>query len=696
MPRRRPLRLLGAPALVLALTLGRTGIAAAAEPRKTAPKDLGLVESAVTRLQQLDVTLIGQEADLQGITASDFEIKVGGEKLKRFLLDRVCQEPVAAASPPSGAAAAVSPSAAPVGAATFVFYFDHPHLTQAGRAAAIELAKDLVPKLVTDGNRAMVVSNAADLTTYVPLTDDGVAIVAALDRMRSDRNEWDPYAAQEEDRVADVQRTLGTSGDGSNSSIEMAVAIATAYQLEERWRQERDLRRLDMVLGRLADLDAPKAVVYFADTMRSNAGEHYLSFFGPTTIEATRKGRHFEDMTKNDAATASMNFDRVIDSAAALGVRFYTVEATGMSADSLNLASRSGTSNMRTSATIAANSQRHRDAQDSLASLAAETGGDVFLNGVAAPRVARKIAADLSCVYLVSFDPAGFRRDQPLAVKVKVKRPGIRVQVRGRTIIQGDSARLTSRLLATFAAPEASRIDVPLRIGLVPLGYRGGVFIARVQVVVPGSPVAGSAWDVGASLVSRGQVREDVSERVELQTPGVRVVLEKEMRFAAGPYELVAVAHESRTDRIGARKIEGSWASPDEKLAMVGPIALLQPASAAFLRGGAKHVTGNMVVDESDPVRADLPAALVGIVCRAKDQRETLRVERVLIGETETTFPPTEMAFPAQERCAQVRDLIPAATLGEGRYRYRIRISDRSGVLAEAERILVVPGRPAP
>ena len=38
-----------------------------------------------------------------------------------------------------------------------------------------------------------------------------------------------------------------------------------------------------MVLGRFADLDQPKVVFYFADTMRMRSGEHYLYLFGDRT-----------------------------------------------------------------------------------------------------------------------------------------------------------------------------------------------------------------------------------------------------------------------------------------------------------------------------------------------------------------------------------------------------------------------------
>ncbi len=682
---RRRLAVLLAPALLAAASPGAVG----EEPPP--PKDLGLVESAVSRLHQIDMTVSGPEATLRGLRPEDLTVKVGFWKLRRFVLDRVCH---GSAAEPEAEGAAV-PSQPPPGAPTFVLYFDHPHLTQTGRVASLDLAREIVPKIVAGGGRAMVVSNAAELHTYVPLTDDPSVIVRALERMKSDRAEWDFYASQEEDRVADVERLLGVSGDASNANIEMAIARARAYQLEERWRQERDLRRLEMILGRLADIDAPKAILYFADTMRANAGEHYLSFFGPTTLGATAKGQVMETYIRNDAETGKMNLDRVIDQAAALGIRFFTVEGAGLVADSLNLASRSGASTTRSSAEFAANSQRHRDAQETLASLATETGGRAFLNGAPSAKVARRINDDLRCVFLISFDPRGFPRDTPLEVKVKTKLRDVEIHVRGRTVIQGDSSRLTAKLLASFAAPEASRSDFPVRVGVVPLGYRRGEFVARVQVAVPGAPVAGAKWDVGASLVSQGAVRADASGRAEVPVPGIPVVLERDMTFAPGPYELVAVAHEAVTDQIGSVRVEGRWHAPEETSASIASLALLQPFHGAVIRDGAPAAPGQIVIGEGGLVRSDEPAAVVGLVCRSRDQKAALRVERVLLGEGETEFLPAEIGYVEGEPCAQIRDVIPRDVLGEGRYRYVMRVADRTGPLARAERSFVVPPRKA-
>ena len=56
--------------------------------------------------------------------------------------------------------------------------------------------------------------------------------------------------------------------------------------------------------------------------------------------------------------------------------------------------------------------------------------------------MADQILVDLSCLYLLSFDPRGFRQDAPLTVSVRVKRPKVKALVRGRIVIQSDAKRL--------------------------------------------------------------------------------------------------------------------------------------------------------------------------------------------------------------------------------------------------------------
>jgi VWFA-related protein len=691
-------------ALTVALSIA-LGAPLGAAPESEPPKDVGLMERTSARLAQIDVTVSGPKDAIAGLTAADFEVRLNDKLVRNVIVDALCSETGAsraAATPaPTDAPAAEAPATASsppavpavpserASTVSYLLYFDQPHLTQAGRRASIDAAREMMPKLMAGGNRAMVVSNAKSLKVLVPLTEDESKIDAALATMIGDVTDFDPFAMTEENRLAEVIGEI-------DNRLDRALALAKRYAQEERSRQERDLNRLRMVIGRLAEVDPPKAVLYFADNMRGNAGEHYLSFFSSSVLsDPNGVPTSAAADVQLAASTGALPLDGVINEASADGVRFYTVEGQGLLGPTTFIQAKNAGMVKHGSAGVLLSTQRIKDSQATLVTMAAETGGRHFLNGITPAKMSAQILDDLSCVYLLSFDPRGWPEDKPLAVSVVVKRPKVKATARGRLVIQSDSSRLTARVLSAYAAPTANASPVNLRIGLIPVGYEKGRYQARVQVSVPPSRIPGTTWDLGASLVSNGAVVQAGSGRVSVANPGVPVVWEKDMEFSPGDYELVAVAHETTTDELAQRELTGAWPRIDDELAFVAPIAVSQPAKGGFLRDGNAKTSGALVIPEGELLRGDLPTALITLVCRAKDEKKPLHVERTLIGETETPVGKDDIDM-GQDRCAQVRDLIPRKTLGPGSYRFVVDVSSGGTDLTRTERKFVVPDLTAP
>jgi hypothetical protein len=355
----------------------------------------------------------------------------------------------------------------------------------------------------------------------------------------------------------------------------------------------------------------------------------------------------------------------VLREAASFGVRFYSVQAEG----------------------LAPSSTRVRDAQDTLKALALETGGRAFLNGVAAERMAADILGDLSCLYLVSFSPEKLAQDRPLPVRVAVSRPGLAVQVRGQIIVQSESARQASRLAAAFARRGESE-DGRMSAAVIPTGYGGGRYSALVQLAVPAAAVPRGSWEIGATLVQGGAAREIAKRKIATNVTGIPIVLERVERFRSGPYEIVAVARDTSTGAIVSRRIEGEWPEVG-KAATIGPIAVLEPASGAFVRGPENRTSGSLARSETQPLRADHPAAIVSLVCRAEDGPTTIRAERRLVGEEVMRLTPLDLDL-RKEICAQVRDVVPSNTFGAGRFLYEIKAVAEGIELARRDRSFVV------
>ncbi len=686
------------------------------------PKDLGLVEKAGSRLVQIDLSVTRRDGSSVDIQPGDLEVRVGKTTIRDFTLDRICS-PTAPAAP--GAPIPVPARTAAI--ASYLFYFDEPHMTYAGRARGIDVARELVKTLIVGGNRGMVISNSRDLVAFSPLTGDRGQLLAALDRLQRDTSRVDNYAeyeraradalaqqASDEARQADAEERdydhrvppgsaptssgaaggsgggnrLGSGGGGGgggrkgggadpreakiaqiqrSSTLSKSLVLedeARALQRDEMHRAQLALERFQLALFRLSGVRAPKAVVYFADNLRVKAGEHYLQ----TVYKAMSQEGAFTGMTPEFDGIRDVDgfFQRAVTMAGSVGARVYAIQAAGMTADSLGL----------------------REAKDTLSSLALETGGKSFLEGISTASIAGTISQDMECLYLVSFEPKALPQDQPLPVRIAVNRTDAVVRARSRIVVPSERAIAESRRLSAFLNPRVN--GAALSLGLVPVGFDGKKYSELFQLAVPDGGPVGTVWTVSASIIDRGRVVQEFDRTVTAQLAGQPLVVEHLLSLSPASYEVVAVAENTTLDTLISGQLEAVEPEAGKDGASATAPVALQPQRAWFLRDdGAPRTSGSLVRVEGEPLTTDLPTALVAYVCRGKNEKSTLQIERRLVGQTAVTFPSITLE-PGADSCAQVRDLIPAATLGDGTFQYVVTILRGQELLAKAQRQVVV------
>ena len=675
----------------IAMAVVLTSVGAAQDNDK--PKDLGLVEKAGSRLVQIDLSVTRRDGSSVDIQPSDLEVRVGKTTIRDFTLDRICSSTASAAPGTPIPAPASTPAIA-----SYLFYFDEPHMTYAGRARGIEVARELVKTLIVGGNRGMVISNGRDLLALSGLIDDPAELLAALDRLQSDTSRQDDYAEKERARVDDLAREASRqakqakfdeksydrmvsgpnhayqAGPGTTDQAYMANAERSStlpawgglagdvkeLQRDELWRAQSALERFRLALLRFASVRAPKAVVYFADNLRLNAGEHYVR----TVYKSMEQEGAFKSRTPDLGGIRDVEgyFERAIAMAGSVGARVYAVQAAGMTADSLGL----------------------RDAKDTLSSLALETGGKAFLEGVSMASISGTISRDMECLYLVSFEPKALPQDQPLSVRIAVNRADAVVRARSQIVIPSEKAMAEGRRLAAFLNPRSN--GAVLTLGLVPVGFDGKKYTDLFQLAVPEGGPAGSVWTVSVSIVGSGRVVQEFDRTVTTQQAGQPLVVEHLLDLPPGSYEVVAVAENTTLDTLLSGQLEVVGPEAEKNGASVTAPVALQPERGLFVRDDSgPRPSGSRVRVEGEPLKADLPTALVGYVCRSKSEKSTLRIERRLVGQTAVTFPPIVLE-PAGDPCAQVRDVIPAATLGDGSFQYVVTVLRGEELLAKAQR----------
>ena len=211
-------RVRGGALLLAALTLSAASDDTA-DPAEE-PRKIGLVERAERGLAQLDVSVRGPWEAISDLTVEDFELVINGQLIEGVIVDRLCSQPDpsekaskrAAAEPPAPAVEAGPASLPDRLPASFLFYFDQQLMSGAGRQNSIDLTREMIPKLIRDGNRAAIVSSGRRLATLADLTDDVDVLLETLDRLERDREQWVAYPQEEDFRIREVLETLENLG----------------------------------------------------------------------------------------------------------------------------------------------------------------------------------------------------------------------------------------------------------------------------------------------------------------------------------------------------------------------------------------------------------------------------------------------------------------------------------------------------
>jgi len=597
-------------------------------------------------LAQVEAIVDGPRELAGSLAHDDFRLFVTGRPVELIAVDRLCRSGLELA--PTDEIASSLAQSTPPGRASYLLYFDQHNLTMEGRETSIALAKEMVEELVGKGSRAAIVSAGDRLLTVSEFSGAVGELQAALDALRKDNSQWDEYPTLEHNRYRRIMEA-GWSSAGA------ACAMARSFQNDEITRTEGALELFSSVLARFLGEEPPKVAIYFGDTTRIKAGRHYFAVAGVGC-----------DRNPFDALSA---FQRVTQDAAAFGVRVYAVQAAGLT-DS-NFASRT------------AQGWATQDSHGGLKALALDTGGDAFLNGASVETMVGRLNADSDCLYVLNFDPRALPKDTALTVRVEVDSPGVRVRSRSQLVIQSDSTRKTAELLAAFTAPESVKSRLPMNGAVVPIEFDKGRFRALVQAIIPASTLpTGGEWDIGMSLVFGSVVRNDESGRISVDRAGVPVVLESEMTFRPGPFDILFVGHETRSGEIAAGQFVGEWPRRKEQ-PVITEIAIVQPTPGVFLRSGKVRTNGSLSVPSDGSIRGAAPIAMLSLVCRPVDRKKALTVERAITGESVVEFPPLELPSDSGP-CTQVRDIVPENTLAAGNFSYSVRIKG-SGVKRSRE-----------
>jgi VWFA-related protein len=521
-------------------------------------------------------------AIVPGLTAADFEVREDGaaQEVLSFTFERITDKPIPFAQKTEllagvedriqATAAAVAPkpeaeSAAPAmtseafaGRRLIVLLFDVSSMEPEDVQRAVDSARKYVSEQMSVADLVAVATVSTTLDVLTDFTGDRAAVDGALTRL------------------AYTEGTATPPPDASTAAAdELAAAgeetVAEATELDA-FNNDVRLRAIRTLAETLAPIEQKKAIVYFSAGMERSGQDNQVELRS------------------------------AINAAVRSNVSIYPIDSRGLQAvvpgGDARQASGRGTS-MFSGRGVAQQYARLAASQDTLTSLAADTGGRAFTDTNDFGEAFSRVQRDMSAYYILGYSSTNPAKDGRFRrIQVRVKREGLRVEARAGYYAERDFAHTSrgdreSQLQEQlFAAVSAT--DLPV---LVTGGYfrlAADKYYVPISLAVPGSAVPVAAGKDKASLDLLGMVRDErgfpvgrFRETLQLPSAGdgtlgrKQVLYQSAVTLPPGRFSVKVVVRENTNGAIGS--FEAAVHVPDLRQAplKVSAVVLstqLQPA----------------------------------------------------------------------------------------------------------------------
>jgi VWFA-related protein len=541
--RSRPLTVI---ALVLALGAGATGPSAQQQqptpqqpaPQQQQPEPPRFEFSAGVTLVSVDVVVRDGSGNIvRGLTAKDFQVSEDGkpQKIDTFsfqeiaesapsgtpnlqlldgLEDKVRAEAARSASATTPTAAAVEPTDVPLvtNQRMLAILFDVSSMQPDDVQRAVVDARDWVAEKMTGADLVAIITIGNRLNVLTDFTSSKEDALGALQALAyNEGTEVNPEAIA----------TAATEADAA-----AAEAATTEADVFEEFNNDVRLRALKTVCQELAPIQQKKALLYFSAGMSRSGDDNQIEL---------------------RSATSTCNRGNV---------SIYPVDTRGLQAVAAggSAASRGNGRSLLTGSGMRGFQQLNQS-QETLTTLAADTGGRAFTATNDFGDAFARVQGDLAAYYLLGYSSTNPTRDGRFRrITVRINRPeikGMRVEARpgyyaGRSFAN-TSGRDREAQLDDQLQAAVSSTDVPMVVGT---GYfrqqntggpRNERFYVPIAVAVPGFavPVAEKATEV--QLDVKGEVRDEqgrvigrLRETIKVPSGGAETLAGRQVFYQTG------------------------------------------------------------------------------------------------------------------------------------------------------------------
>jgi VWFA-related protein len=636
----------------------------------------------------IDVVVRDKDGNIvRGLTLADFEIREDGQPqdLLNFTFQEVAEkqlvktgapaellagveakmsEPVRSTAPGTTETTAPMASDALAGRRLIVLLFDVSSMQPEDVQRAVDAARKYVKEQMSDADLVAVASVASTLDVLTDFTGERERVDAALGRLAY----TDGLAAET------AEASTAATDEAAAAAEEPAATEATELDM---FNNDVRLRALRTLAETLSPIEQKKAIVYFSAGMQRSGQDNLVELRS------------------------------AINAAVRAHVAIYPIDTRGLQAVVPGGDARQGSGrgqDMFSGRGTAQQFSRLAASQDTLTSLAGDTGGRAFTDtndfGEAFVRVQR----DMSAYYLIGYSSSNSTKDGRFRrVQVRVKRDGFRVESRagyyaGRDFAHTNRGDRETQLQEQLFS-EVSATDVPVLVTGGFFRLAADRYYVPISVAVPGSVITVPAGKDKATLDVMGMVRDeqgrpvgrirqtmDLAAGTATTLEGKQVLYQSGVTLPPGRFALKVVVRENTNGAVGS--FETAVTVPELKQASVKVSSVvlstqLQQASRGrsdnpLIRDGAQlipnvtHVVGR---DQKLYFYFEVyePAAAEGA---AADLRASLAFYRGKIKVLETPALERTTLDAPERKAAVFRLEVPAEAFKPGLYTCQVNIID--------------------
>jgi len=539
---------------------------------KTRNEQTDDVVRVATELVQSDVTVVDKQNHfVSGLNADQFELLVDGKRQPIVFFERVIagsvaeQKQLAAARPLNTRAdsqekKAPAPAASERGRVIF-FFVDDEHLTLENVTRTREALMQFVDKEMSPGDLVAIVSPSGRIGFLQQLTASKAIAREAISRL-TDKRRTETYSGKVPISDYDADQVAL----GRNRELFQYLVEATAAEF-----QSDPLTAVNMVRNRVAQIEAQSraatsdTLMVLERLLRSSAplpGRKLVFFVSGGFVTDPRGSSVFDRL------------QRITKAAADVGAVIYTMDARGTFANIYTDASQNPYPDFtgHVSRNVFAEGQA---TQESLHTLADDTGGRAFLGSNSLGDSVRQALNESSNYYLLAWRPT---RDEDRKRKTKFMvtikdRPDLKVRLRrgfinlyeskaaGDVVADPRPQSAEAQLLAALGSLyPVTALPISLSVGYVHTPGKGPILKASMQIdlaALPEGPgkheldLIGIALDDRGSLVSFKQ-KLSINPAEVLATGQHAVLWNQELPLPAGLYQVRVAVRDNDSGKSGS------------------------------------------------------------------------------------------------------------------------------------------------